>query len=59
MQRFSFEQFVGDPTHIRGRFINQVYVSKGFSIFSHLITRVLPVYYSDQDAIEVTTDKLV
>ena len=59
MQRFNFEQLVGEPTHIRGGLIDQVYVSKDFSVFSHLKAHVLYVYYSDHDAIEVTTDKLV
>ena len=36
MQRFNFEQLVGEPTHIRGRLIDQIYVSKDFSVFSHL-----------------------
>ena len=57
MQCFKFEQLVGQPTHIRGGLIDQVYVSKGFSVFSHLRAQVLSVYYSDHDAIEVTTDK--
>ena len=57
MQCFKFEQLVGQPTHIRGGLIDQVYVSKGFSVFSHLKAQVLSVYYSDHDAIEVTTDK--
>ena len=57
MQCFKFEQLVGQPTHIRSGLIDQVYVSKGFSVFSHLKAQVLSVYYSDHDAIEVTTDK--
>ena len=59
MQRSNFEQFVGEPTHIRGRLIDQVYISKDFSVFSHLQAQVLCVYYSDHDAIEVATGKLV
>ena len=59
MQPFNFEELVGEPTHIRGGLIDQVYVSKGFSLFSHLKSQVLSVYYSDHDAIEVTTDKLM
>ena len=59
MQRVNFEQLVGEPTHIRGGLIDEVSVSKDFSVFSHLKAQVLSVYYSDHDAIEVTTDKLV
>ena len=59
MQRFNFEQLVGQPTHIRGRLIDQVYVSKDFSVFSHLKAQLLSVHYSDHDVKEVTTDKLV
>ena len=59
MQRFNFEQLVGEPIHIRGGLIDQVYVSKDFSVFSHLKAQLLSVYYSDHDSIEVTTDKLV
>ena len=55
MQCFKFEQLVGEPTHIRGGLIDQVNVSKGFSVFSHL--KALSVHYSDHDAIEVTRDK--
>ena len=59
MQRFNFGQLVREPNRIRGRSIDQVYVSKGFSIFSHLIARLLSVYYANHDAIEVTAGKLV
>ena len=50
MQRFNFEQLVGEPTHIRGRLIDQIYVSKDFSVFSHIQAQVLCVYYSDYDS---------
>ena len=44
--------------HTRGGPIDQVYVSKDFSAFSHSVkAQVLSVYYSDHDAIEVATDK--
>ena len=59
MQRFKFEQLVGEPTHIRGGLTDQVCVSKDFSVFTHFKAQVLSVYYSDHDAIEVTTYKLV
>ena len=36
MKPFNFEQLVGEPTHIRGGLIDQVYVSKDLSVFSHL-----------------------
>ena len=58
MQRFNFEQLVGEPIHIRGGLIDQVYVSKDFSVFSNLKTQVLSVHYSDHDTVELTTDKL-
>ena len=59
MQRFNVQKLVGKPTHIRDGLIDQVYVSKDFSVFSHLKAQVLSVYYSDYDAVAVTTDKLV
>ena len=59
MQRFNFEQLVGEPTDIRGVIIDQVYVSKYFSLIGYLKAQVLSVYYSDHNAIEVATDKLV
>ena len=59
MQKFNFWQLVGEPTHIRGGLIDQIYISKDFSVLSHLKAQVLSVYYSDHDAIEVTTDKLM
>ena len=58
-QRFNFGLLVGEPTHIRGGLIDHVYASKAFSEFSHFKAQVLSVYYSDYDAIEETTDKLV
>ena len=51
MQHFNFEQSVGEQTHIRGGLIDQVYVSKDFSVFSHLKAQVLSVYYSDHDTV--------
>ena len=59
MQRFNYEQLVEEPTHIRGGLIDQVYVSKDFSVFNHLKSQVLSVYYSDHDATGLTTDSLV
>ena len=44
MQRFNFEQLVEEQTHFRGRLIDHVYVSKDFSVFSHLKAQVLSVY---------------
>ena len=35
---------------------DQVYVSKGFSVFSHLKAKVLSVYYLDHGAIEVVNE---
>ena len=58
MQRFNFEQLLGEPTHIRGGLIDDVYASKDISVFSHLKAQVVSVYYSDHD-IEVKTAKLV
>ena len=46
MQHFNFAHLVGEPAHIRGGLIDQVYVSKDFSVFSHLKAQVLSVYYS-------------
>ena len=59
MQRFNFEQLVGEPTDIGDGLIDQVYVSKDFPVFSHLKAWVLSVYCSDHGAIKLTTDKLV
>ena len=52
MQRFNFKQSLGESTYIRGGLIDQVYVTKGFSVFSHLKAQLLSVYYSNHDAIE-------
>ena len=59
IQHFNFELLVEGPAHIRGGLIDQVYVSKDFSVFSNLKPQVLSVYCADHDAIEFTTDKLV
>ena len=58
MQHFNFEQLIGEPMYIRGGLIDQVYVSKNLSVFSHLKAQVLSAYYSDHDAKKVTIDKL-
>ena len=59
MQHFNFEQLVGEPMYIRDGLIDQVYVSKNLSVFSHLKAQVLSAYYSDHDAKKVTIDKLM
>ena len=59
IQHFNFELLVEEPAHIRGGLIDQVHVSKDFSVFSNLKPQVLSVYCSDHDTIEVATDKLV
>ena len=56
MQSFNFVQLVSEPTYIRGGLIYHVYVNKDFPLFHQLLAAVVPVYYSDHEAVELTTD---
>ena len=48
-----FTQLVHEPTHIRGRYIDQVFYMDQYDRFEPVIDRYSP-YYSDHDAILIT-----
>ena len=55
MQSFNCVQLVSGPTHITGGLNDHVYVSKDFILFHQHLATVTAVYYSDHEAVELTT----